>query len=91
MLKKIQSDQIKVGMFIHDLDCAWMNHPFVKNRFKFKHYKTIQKISASGIKNVIIDTQKGLDLDTAPTIDEVQQSLQERTKRTNCGVSNWVE
>jgi putative nucleotidyltransferase with HDIG domain len=81
MLKKIQSDQIKVGMFIHDLDCAWMNHPFFKNRFKVTHEKTIQKISTSGIKNVVIDTQKGLDLDTAPTIDEVQQSLQEQSEQ----------
>jgi putative nucleotidyltransferase with HDIG domain len=81
MLKKIQSDQIRVGMFIHDLDCAWMNHPFVKNRFKLKHEKTIQKISASGITHVIIDTQKGLDLDTAPTIDEVEQSLQEQSEQ----------
>jgi putative nucleotidyltransferase with HDIG domain len=81
MLKKIQTDQIKVGMFIHDLDCAWMNHPFFKNQFKVKHEKTIQKISTSGIKNVIIDTQKGVDLDTAPTIAEVQQSLQEQNEQ----------
>lgn len=81
MLKKIRLDQIKVGMFIHDMDLAWMNHPFLKNRFKVEHDKTIQRISGLGIKYVIIDTRKGLDLDTAPAIDEIQRNLEEQSEK----------
>jgi putative nucleotidyltransferase with HDIG domain len=93
MLKKIQSQQIKVGMFIDHMDCAWMNHPFFKTRFQIKDEKTIEKISASGINHVIIDTLKGTDVDAAPTLDEVQRSLQtesERITETRTGLSNKV-
>ena len=33
MLKKIDSSQLRVGMAIHDLDCGWMEHPFVRAKF----------------------------------------------------------
>ena len=33
MLKKVDASQLKVGMYIHDLSCDWMTHPFVRNRF----------------------------------------------------------
>ena len=33
MLKKVDSSQLRVGMYIHDLDCSWIEHPFVRNRF----------------------------------------------------------
>ncbi|HFB66397.1 MAG TPA: DUF3391 domain-containing protein, partial [Aeromonadales bacterium] len=27
MLKKISTNQLKLGMFIHELHCSWMDHP----------------------------------------------------------------
>src|SRR5438128_1258432 len=44
MLKKVDSSQLRVGMFIHELDCGWMEHPFVRNRFKFSKDEEIQKV-----------------------------------------------
>ena len=70
MLKKLDSSQLKVGMFIHDLDCGWMEHPFVRNRFLLTSEDEIRKIAAARIRGVVIDCGRGLDLDAAPTVAE---------------------
>ncbi|XYJ10777.1 HD-GYP domain-containing protein [Telluria sp. B2] len=72
MLKKIDSSQLRVGMAIHDLDCGWMEHPFIRARFVLTSGDDIRKIRHAGIRSVIIDCSKGLDVAEAPTLAEVQ-------------------
>ena len=72
MLKKVDSSQLRVGMFIHDLDCGWMDHPFLRNRFAITSEDEIRKILASGIRSVTIDCTRGLDLADAPTVAEAE-------------------
>lgn len=72
MLKKIDSSQLRVGMAIHDLDCGWMDHPFVRARFVLSSEDEIRKITRAGIRNVVIDCAKGLDVREAPTLAESQ-------------------
>lgn len=72
MLKKIDASQLRVGMFIHDLDCGWMEHPFVRNRFVITSYDEIRKIRQAGIHGVVIDCGKGLDVKEAPTLAEAK-------------------
>lgn len=72
MLKKVDSSQLRVGMFIHELDCGWMEHPFVRNRFKLSKDEEIRKILAAGIRGVVIDCGKGLDVAEAPTLSEAE-------------------
>jgi hypothetical protein len=72
MLKKIDSSQLRVGMAIHDLDCGWMEHPFVRARFVLSSDDEIRKITRAGIRNVIIDCSKGVDVEAAPTLAEAQ-------------------
>ncbi|MDR2860951.1 MAG: HD-GYP domain-containing protein [Syntrophobacterales bacterium] len=62
MIKKINTEQIKVGMHIHDLNCGWMGHSFLTNSFAVRDDKTIQKIWDTGVREVYIDTQKGADI-----------------------------
>ena len=76
MLKKIDSSQLKVGMAIHDLDCGWMEHPFVRSRFVLTSAEEIHKIRAAGIRGVVIDCVKGIDADDAPTVAEAQASIE---------------
>lgn len=78
MIKKINTDQIKAGMYIHDLNCGWMGHSFLKNNFAVRDDKTIHKIREAGIKEVYIDTQKGDDIRSGQTEDEVNASLERR-------------
>ena len=72
MLKKIDSSQLRVGMAIHGLDCGWMEHPFVRNRFVIGNEDEIRKIVQAGIRGVVIDCGKGLDVSDAPTVEEAQ-------------------
>lgn len=76
MLKKVDSSQLRVGMFIHDLDCAWMEHPFVRNRFAITAEDEIRKILAAGIRGVTIDCARGLDVSDAPTVAEAEAATE---------------
>lgn len=75
MIKKIPSEAIRVGMFIHDLNVDWMNHPFVRNQFVITDDAAIAQIMATGVREVYIDTERGLDMPDAPTVEEVNAEL----------------
>lgn len=76
MLKKVDSSQLRVGMYIHDLDCGWMEHPFVRNRFMITTEDEIRKILAVGIRSVTIDCARGLDVSDAPTVAEAEAAVE---------------
>lgn len=76
MLKKIDSSQLRVGMAIHDLDCGWMEHPFVRSRFVITSEDEIRKVLHAGIRGVTIDCGKGLDVGDAPTVEEVDAEVE---------------
>lgn len=57
-------------MFLHKLCGSWLNHPFWKSSFLLEDLKDIREITNSGIKNVIIDTSKGLDVEPETHSDE---------------------
>jgi len=62
MIKRIRRDQLKLGMYIHDLNCSWVDHPFLLNSLKVEDEKTLAKIAEIGVKELFIDTDKGLDV-----------------------------
>jgi putative nucleotidyltransferase with HDIG domain len=65
-------------MYIEDVNCSWLDHPFVANHFPVNDEKRIQEIRALGIHEVYIDTAKGQDLVDAPTQAEVHREINER-------------
>ncbi len=65
-------------MFIHDLNCGWMDHPFAFNSFKVNDEKTVEKIISSGIRELYIDSEKGLDVEDAQTHDEYHAEIHEQ-------------
>src|SRR4249919_1740640 len=84
MIKKIKVDKLKPGIFVHDFNCGWLHHPFLKNRFKLSSDKEIEKVISYGIREVYIDTDSGLDVDDAPTQDEIDQAI-------DCGLATLSE
>jgi HD-GYP domain-containing protein (c-di-GMP phosphodiesterase class II) len=76
MLKKVDSSQLRVGMYIHDLDCSWIEHPFVRNRFLLTTEDEIRKIRSAKIRGVVIDCGKGLDVNDAPTLAEARDQTE---------------
>ena len=80
MIKKIRTTDLKLGMFIHDLNCGWMDHEFLRSRFMLRRDSDLEKIHAAGLAEVYIDTIKGLDCSWAPTRAEVQADLDARMR-----------
>jgi len=78
IIKKIESGQLKVGMYIHALGGDWMSHPFVRSRFLISSDDEIRKIIDAGIPDVDIDTGRGLDAKDAPTRDEVKANIEQK-------------
>ena len=62
MLKKIRVDQVRLGMHLHSLEGAWMDHPFWKTRFIIREPDQLKKLQDSVIREVWIDSDKGLDV-----------------------------
>lgn len=75
MIKKVSVNSLKPGMFIHNLNCGWFNHPFISQRFKIKSSEEIKKIAAHGIRELYIDTDKGLDVRDAVTEKDVKKVI----------------
>jgi putative nucleotidyltransferase with HDIG domain len=62
MLKVISTKQVCLGMFIQELKGAWIDHPFWNKAFKLEDPEDLKKLQMSTIKEVVIDTSKGLDV-----------------------------
>src|SRR6202007_1599368 len=61
MLKKIRVDQVRLGMHLHALEGAWMDHPFWKTRFVIRDADQLRKLQDSVVAEVWIDPDRGLD------------------------------
>ena len=68
MLKSIPIKQLRLGMFIQTLGGRWVDHPFWRSSFKLVKPEDMQALLQSGIPELVIDTDKGLDVEVAPKI-----------------------
>ncbi len=79
MLKRISVEQLRLGMYVHELCGSWMDHPFWRNAFLLDTQKDLRVILATGIKEAWIDTTKGLDVEggisEAAIVAEVETTL----------------
>ena len=62
MLKTIDADQLRLGMFVHRLGGNWLDHPFWKTRFELRDAADLARLRTSGVKHCVIDTARGLDV-----------------------------
>ena len=77
MLKKIRVEQLTVGMHLKEFCGSWMEHPFWRTSFVITDPKDITSIRTSSIKEVWIDTGKGLDIPAdEPAITEAESNAQ---------------
>lgn len=65
MLKKIGVSDLRLGMYIHEFCGSWMEHPFWKSQFMLKDAQDMQRIVDSGMREMWIDTSRGLDIEQA--------------------------
>lgn len=100
MLKRIRVEQLQLGMHIKEFCGSWMEHPFWRSRFVLKDPKDLERILASSIQEVWIDSSKGLDVpagvsavSVAESEAQVEQELQvaAQAQRQTGSVSVAVE
>lgn len=77
MKKKIGIDQLQPGMYIADLNCGWLDHGFLRSRFLVESDIQLHKVRRLGVRELYIDTDKGLDVTLAPTASEVEAALEQ--------------
>lgn len=63
MLRTIDSDQLRPGMYVYKLLGAWVHHPFWKTSFLVDS-EDVDRIHSSRIEQLVIDTARGLDVDS---------------------------
>lgn len=61
MRKRINVEQLTLGMYVQEFCGSWMEHPFWRGKFLLNDPKDLASIRASDIKQVWIDSSKGLD------------------------------
>ena len=62
-IKLIAINQLRPGMYVQDVNCSWMDHPFVSNHFLIKDAGRVNEIRALGVRELYIDTARGIDVD----------------------------
>ena len=81
MLKKINVDDVRVGMYIDEVCGSWLDHPFWKSSFSLSTPKQLKTLQESDIQEVWIDTDKGLDVETVtPGVTGEENKTEEENK-----------
>ena len=62
MLKRIHVQHLSLGMYLHEFCGSWMEHPFWRTRFLLEDPQDLASIRDTQIREVWIDTAKGLDV-----------------------------
>jgi len=65
MRKRIAIEHLRVGMYLEEFVGSWLDHPFWRARFRVEDSAQLQRLRASGIREVWIDTARGTDVAAA--------------------------
>ena len=81
MRKKINVDELVVGMYLAEVDGAWIDSPFWRTSFVISDWTEIEQIRSSKVRDVWIDTERGQDVAqppsaTAPAVGLVRQQVE---------------
>lgn len=71
MLKKIGVENLCLGMHLHAFCGAWLEHPFWRTKFVVTDPQDLVLVRQSLIKEVWIDTAKGLDVEAVGVMEEL--------------------
>lgn len=77
MLKKIPVRQLRMGMHLHKLEGAWMQHSFWRSKFVIDSTADLKRLKDCGVKECWIDVKLGLDV--AP-VDDPETAVQKPSK-----------
>ncbi len=78
-------------MHLEELCGSWMEHPFWRTKFVIKDPKDIRLIVESGIKEVWIDIEKGLDIPAAASKEQVEAKVDAELMETAAATGTPVQ
>jgi putative nucleotidyltransferase with HDIG domain len=78
MIKKVKTADLKLGVFIHDFNCEGLKDILFIDQTLVKNQEIIDIIYSWGIKEVYIDTERGIDI---PDPNRLQEMPQHRDKK----------
>ena len=76
--KRIATSQLKIGMFLVGVYQSWWKSPFFRHNRLLKTQKEIDLLHQSGVKEVMIDPSRGVDVDDGPETDSPPEMFQAR-------------
>ncbi|WP_042427891.1 HD-GYP domain-containing protein [Comamonas granuli] len=79
MLKRIHVEDLTLGMYLHEFCGSWMDHPFWRTKFVLNDPKDLERIRATSVREVWIDTDRGKDVARgrpALSPEEVEERIQ---------------
>jgi HD-GYP domain-containing protein (c-di-GMP phosphodiesterase class II) len=77
MLRKIPIQQLRLGMFVHEVCGSWLEHPFWRASFTVQDAHQLKQLAV--VNEVIIDTAKGLDVDSLSGPMELMDDIEVST------------
>jgi HD-GYP domain-containing protein (c-di-GMP phosphodiesterase class II) len=83
MLKKISVNDLRIGMYIHEICGSWDEHPFLLSAFALKSERDVTRFRQSSVTEVWIDLDRGDDVASEAPPDQAPQ--------TRAGVQAQVE
>jgi len=79
MLKRIHVEDLTLGMYLHEFCGSWMDHPFWRTKFVLNDPRDLERIRATSVQEVWIDTDRGKDVARgrpALSPEEVEERIQ---------------
>lgn len=80
MKKKININDVRLGMYIDSLCGSWIDHPFWRKSFLLDQQKDLDDLLVCGTKELWIDTDYGLDVASEDDIPDTDSEREKNTK-----------
>ncbi|MGE0483345.1 MAG: HD-GYP domain-containing protein [Gammaproteobacteria bacterium] len=87
-LRRVATDQLRLGMYVTELCGSWMDHPFWNTKFKLDNPADLETLRNSAVSEVWIDTARGLDVADEPV--HAAESAEEREARVEAELHETI-
>ncbi len=81
MIKRISINKLRPDMYVSDLNCDWIPHHNMQKEGRIPNVALIEELKRRGIKEVYIDTERGLDEEDAVSQQEVENQNQDKLNK----------
>jgi len=85
MIKRITIDKLRPKMYVSDLNCDWIPHHNMPKEGRVPNQALIEELKRRGIKEVYIDTERGIDEEDALSQKEVESENQNKLNKAAKG------